>query len=353
MSFSGNRSLGLTSKESKRYSLLRAIGAVASSNWKAAGFERECHLAMEKKHGETQRQNSFYVPSDLLFSRDLSAAGGGSAGGYLVGTDNAPGGAFIDLLRNRLVTAEMGATFMSGLHGNVTIPKQASANTAYWLANEGTAITEGNLTLGQLSLTPKTVGAYQELSRQLLIQSVPAADDIVMNDLAKVVGIAVDAAAINGSGAGGQPQGIIGTAGIGSVSGTSLGWAGICEFQTDVAGANADINAPTFGYVTTPTVASLLKQRQRFASTDSPVWEGNLVVGSLGGCKAMSTAQMPAANMLAGDWSQLVIGEWGLLEIQTNPFANFQAGIVGIRAMYSVDVAVRIPGAFSLATSIT
>ena len=239
------------------------------------------------------------------------------------------------------------------LAGEITIPKQTGANTAYWLSTESTAITEGNLTLGQLPLTPKNVGAYQEISRQLLLQSSPAVDTLVMNDLAKVVALAIDAAAISGSGTSGQPTGITNTAGIGSVVGTSLGWPGIVEFQTDVAGSNALINSATIGYVTTPLVAGALKQRQRFTSTDSPLWEGGLHDGMMAGCKAMSSAQMAAGTMLFGDWSQLVIGEWGVLEIAVNPFTNFQAGIVGVRAIQTVDVGIRVPGAFSLATSIT
>lgn len=346
-----SRPLGLAPKEIARYSILRAINAVANKDWKNAGFEREAHLAMQRIHGESEREGSFYVPSDLLATRDLTS-GIGSGGGYLVGTDNL-GSSFIDLLRNRLVCAQMGAIFMPGLHGNITIPKQAGANSAYWLANEATGITEGNMSLGQLALTPKNVGAYQEISRQLMLQSNPAVDALVMNDLAKTVALAIDAAALSGSGASGQPTGIINTAGIGGVTGTSMGYAGIMEFQTDVAGSNALTDADTVGYVTTPSVAGLLKQRQRFTSTDSPLWEGTLYEGTMAGFKAMSSAQMAAATMLFGDWSQLVIGEWGVLEISVNPFADFKAGIIGVRAIQTVDVGIRVPGAFSLATSIT
>ena len=342
-------SIGLSAKEASRYSVVRAMNALATGNWAGAGLERACHLAMVSQVGESERQNSFYLPSDLL-ARDLTA-GVGSGGGYLVGTTG--GNTFIDLLRNRLVTAELGATILSGLQGNVTIPKQIGAATASWLATESATIPESNMTLGQLALTPKTVGAYQEFSRQLMLQSTPAVDGMVMNDLAVVVALAVDAAALNGSGTAGQPLGIINTAGIGGVVGTSLGYAGILEFQTDVANQNAMVSSEKFGYVTTPAVAGLLSQRQRFTSTDSPVWGGNLAAGILGGCKAITSLQMPAASMLAGDFSQLVIAEWGVLELAVNPFAGFQSGVVGVRAIYSCDVGVRVPGAFSYATSIT
>lgn len=341
--------LGMSSNETQRYSVLRAVRAMVDRDWTNAGFERECHQAILKRAGLGESANGgFYVPYEVQ-TRDMTA-GTANAGGYLVATDNL-GGSFIDLLRNRAVVAKLGATMLSGLQGNVTIPKQTASGTAYWLTNEATAITESQQTLGQLALTPKNVGAYTELSRQLMMQSSPAADALVMNDLAKVLALAIDLAALEGSGASGQPTGISNTAGIGSVTGTSIAYAGIVEFQTDVAGGNA--LAENCAYVTTPAVASLLKQRVKFASTASPIWEGSVLDGSVDGFKAMSSLQLTAASMIFGDFSQVVIGEWGMLELALNPYANFAAAISGIRAIQTVDVGVRQAGAFSRATSIT
>ncbi|MBK7813868.1 MAG: phage major capsid protein [Rhodocyclaceae bacterium] len=285
----------------------RALAGLASAEG-LRGYEREVSDQLVRAGGrETRTGSSFLVPTSLALSRDLTV-GTASAGGYLVGTENVT---FIDALRNRSICAAMGATFMAGLKGNVTIPKQTAAATAQWLANEGTAITESQQTLGQVALTPKNVGAYTEFSRQLLMQSNPAVDRLIMDDLAKVIGLAVDAAAINGSGASGQPTGILNTAGIGSVSGTSLGYTGCMGLVSTLGTANALDESGSVGFVTTPTVAALLMQRQRFTSTDSPVWEGNLLDGTVAGLRAMSSNGMPSATMLAGNWQDLVIGESG------------------------------------------
>ena len=341
--------IGLDSKEVKNYSVLRAIKAMADQNWRSAGFEHECHQAILKRAGLSESANNgFYVPYEVQ-KRDLTA-GTGNQGGFIVATDNLASN-FIDLLRNRSVVAQMGATMLTGLQGNVTIPRQTAAGTASWLANEAAAVTESQLVLGQLAMTPKNVIAYTEVSRQLMLQNSPSADTLVMSDLSKVVALAIDAAALSGPGTGGQPTGITATAGIGAVTGTTLGYAGIVEFQTDVANSNA--LAANCGYVTTPTVAGLLKARQRFASTDTPIWQGNILDGEIEGFKAMSSLQLAAASMIFGDFSQVIIGEWGMLEIALNPYASFTAAITGIRAIQTCDVGVRIPGAFSLATSIT
>jgi HK97 family phage major capsid protein len=156
---------------------------------------------------------------------------------------------------------------------------------------------------------------------------------------------------LNGSGSTGQPTGIINTAGVGSVTGTSLAFDDILEFQTDVAGAN--VMPMAGGYATTPAVASLCIQRVKYTSTASPLWEGSVWDGTMQGFPAMSSLQVPTATMLFGDWSQVVVGEWGTLQIDVNPFANFQAAIIGIRAIVTMDVALRYAGAFSIASSIT
>lgn len=341
--------VGMTAKEARQYSVLRAIRAMVDRDWKGAGLEREVHESICKRAGVAEAPNGgFYVPYEVQ-KRDLTV-GTAANGGYLVATDLLAGN-FIDLLRNRTVVAQLGATMLTGLVGSVAIPKLSAAATAYWLTNEATAITESQQTLAQLALSPKNLGAYTEISRQLLMQSTPAADALVMNDLAKVLAVAIDLAALEGSGASGQPTGIANTAGIGSVTGTSIAYAGIVEFQTDVAGSNA--LASNCAYVTTPAVASLLKQRVKVASTYSPIWEGNVLDGNVDGYRAMSTNQVTAASMVFGDFSQVVIGEWGMLELALNPYANFTAAISGIRAIQTVDVGLRYAGAFSRATSIT
>ncbi len=340
-------SLGLSTRELKRYSLLKAISAAGRNELNAAGLEMEASRAEYQRRGKMPSSPHAFIVPDEVFKRDLTVATS-NAGGFLVDTQN---DGFIELLRPRSVVMGMGAQLMTGMVGNVTVPRQTGAATAYWLANEAAAITESQMTIGQLALSPKTVGAYTEVSRQLTLQSSPSAEALIRNDLAQVLALEVDRAAIQGSGGSGQPTGLLTVSGVGSVAGASLDYTKLLEFQSDVAAANA--LAPGCAYVTTPTVAVLLKGRQRFSGTDTPVWQGAILDGTIEGFAARSTTQMPAATMIFGDWSQIVIAEWGGLELAVNPYAAFQSGVIGVRAMYSIDVGVRYPGAFSVATSIT
>jgi HK97 family phage major capsid protein len=351
--------IGMSEVETQRYSLIRAIRASYEQKWDNAPFELECSRAVAQTLGKTVDPKKFYVPYEVLergvdislvrerARRDISVATGGGA--YLVGTDNI---GFIEMLRNRSVAFRMGVRRLTGLVGNVTIPKQTGAATAYWLADETTGPTESQQTFVQVGLSPHTAGAYTEISRQLLLQSSPGVEGLVSDDLAKVVALGVDLSVLSGTGASGQPRGIINTSGIGGVTGTSLAATGIIEFQTDIAGSNVTPMRP--GYVTTAAVAGLLMVRPELTTTGTTrLWLGNIWDGSLFGIPAMTSQQMVAATMLFGDWQEIVVGEWGVLEVEVNPYASFAAGIIGVRAFYTMDVAVRLPAAFSYAHTIT
>ncbi|MBP8214726.1 MAG: phage major capsid protein [Propionivibrio sp.] len=344
--------LGMSKKEAAAYSSFKAIRAVLNKDWSKAGLELEAHKAIQQRlGGNPLNEQTFFIPIEVQTARrhkevrDMTSAGA-SGSNYLVGTDNM---SFIDLLRNRSVLMQMGASRMGGLVGNVTIPRETASASTYWLTSESTAITESQPTIGQLSLSPKHVGAYTEISRLLALQSSPDAETLVMNDLAKAVGLAADLAGLAGSGASGQPQGIIGTSGVGAVTGTAMAYAGMLEFQTDIGNALS----PSCGYVTTPAVAALLMQRVKFSGTASPLWDGNILDANACGFRGMSSAQVPTADIVFGAWDQVVMAEWGSLAIEVNPYANFQAGLVGVRAMYAMDIGLRVPGAFSVATTVT
>lgn len=355
--------IGMTSREVQQFSLSRAILACSTGVWKDAPFELDCIKEATKRSGKALDPHRFVVPFEVLQRpmtqeglvaarshsgrRDLTVASAGG-GGFLVGTENM---GFIEMLRNRSVCFSMGARRLSGLSSSVTIPRQSVAGTAYWLGNEAAGASESQQTFVQVALSPKTAGAYTEISRQLLLQSNPGAEGIVTDDLAQIVAIAADLAALNGSGSAGQPQGLIGTANVGSVAAGSANYSTVLEFQTDVATNN--VRPLSGGYVTTPVIAGYHLSRQRFTSTDTPLWVGNVWDGEISGFRAMSSNQVPAGYMVFGDWNEMIIGEWGVLEVEVNPYANFQAGIIGVRALYSLDVGIKRPFAFSVCSAMS
>jgi HK97 family phage major capsid protein/HK97 family phage prohead protease len=343
--------LGLTPSESKRFSIVRAINAVINRDWSKAGFEAEVSRATAQRMGKTMNEHSFIMPLDVL-QREM-IVGTASSGGYLVGTDNQPS-SFIDLLRNRSVAMRLGARTLSGLQGSVTIPTQAASGAVGWLLESGTA-TENNMTVGQKTMSPKHVGGYQQISRQLLMQASPDVEQLVNADLAALIALKVDAAVLAGTSTDSSvPLGIRYTSGLGTAnptSGTAVTYTDMIRFQSTVAAANALFDG--FAYVCHPAIAAVVMGKPRFTNSDTPIWDGGVLDGMMVGKRAMSSLQVTSGTMLGGDFSQVFIGEWGTVEIETNPYANFQAGIVGVRAFYSCDVLVRYGAAFAIGTGIT
>lgn len=349
--------LGLSARDLKRYSITRAI----LGQWKEykgdAGFELACHAELIKR-GVEAKNGGILIPYDIMRQnadpsgtgrRDLSLASD-AVGGYLKGTDHL-GSEFIDILRNAMVLRRAGARVISGLRGNVSIPKRTAGASSYWVT-DGTAPTEGTSTFAQVALSPKNIAANIDFTRQLLLQSNPSIDALVNGDLALALALGGDLAGFHGTGADGQPQGIVGTDGVGSVTATAVNLTKMLEFQTDVAGANA--LAAGCAYVTTPAVAGILASQPRFTYGSRPLWEGNLLESAdVCGFRGFATNQITAGYMLFGDFSQLLIGEWGVLELLVNPYAQGKAGIIEVVAFQTIDIALRYPGAFTVSTSVT
>jgi HK97 family phage major capsid protein len=337
--------LGLSGKDMRNYSVLRGVLAAAAGSV-ANTFEGEVSAEISKRLGMVPNPHGMFVPLDIQL-RDMTAAGT-SGSNYLVGTKPLT---FMDAVRNRSVVMRLGATQIENVTDNATIPRISADSTAYWLASESVPLTESQPTIGQISLSPKHAGAYTEISR-LLAKQAPGIDSLLMATLGGSVGTAIDVAAIAGTGASGQPTGIVNTAGVGSFTGTSLGWAGLVEAQADVIGG-AEVDPGQCAYATTAAVAQTLMGRQRFTGTDSPLWQGTYGDGIVAGCRALASGNVPTATMVLGHWPSLVVAHYGVVQIEANPYANFAAGVIGIRAMAAVDLAVRRAADFSVASSIT
>jgi HK97 family phage major capsid protein/HK97 family phage prohead protease len=348
--------IGMSRAETQRYSLLRALNHLANPNDKrardAAAFERECSEAAASRNGKSPQ--GLIVPFDVL-KRDLTV-GAPTAGGNLVSTD-LQSASFIELLRNAMVIQRLGAQVLTGLTGKLSIPRQTGAAQAYWLA-EGGAPTESQQAIGQVPLAAKTVGAYTDVSRQLLIQSSIDVENFVQGDLARVLGLAIQAAAISGGGAN-EPTGILATAGIGSVVGGTDGgaptWAHIVELETDVSVANADVG--TLAYLTNAKVRGKLKTTEKFAGTNgNPVWADGAT--PLNGYQAAVTNAVPSnltkglaagtcSAIVFGNFADLIIGMWSGLDLMVDPYSLSTSGAVRVVALQDVDVAIRHAESFS------
>lgn len=335
--------VGLSDKETRSFSFARALNYLANPSdanaRRAAEFEIEVGKAAAQKYERSS--NGIVIPNEVL-RRDL-VVGTPTAGGNLV-ADELLAGSFIDLLRNRLALAQAGVTMLTGLQGNISIPRQTSAATAYWVG-ENTSPTESQQAIDQVNMTPKTVGAYVDYSRRLLLQSSIDVEGMIRSDLARVIALELDRAAIYGTGSSNQPLGLANTTGIGSQTITSFGtFAEYIGMETDVAAANAD--AGSLRYIINASARGALKSTEKAANTGMFVFED----GEINGYPAIVSNQLQNNDALFGDFSMLIMGMWSGLDLTVDPYAGATAGTVRVIALQDVDVAVKQPSAFCLGT---
>lgn len=333
--------VGLTDKEVRSFSFLRAINALANPSdkgaWEAAAFEREVSEAAAAKAGKSSR--GIFVPAEVL-RRDLTA-GTASAGGNLVATDLLAG-SFIELLRNQSVAIRAGARTLNGLVGNIAIPRQSGSATAYWVAESG-APTESQQTVDQVTMTPKTVGAYTDFSRRLMLQSSIDVENMVRADLAAVIALAIDKAALYGTGANNQPKGLKLQTGINTkdFAAATPTFAELVAMESEVAADNADVG--TMRYLVNAAIRGALKSAEKFSGTGMTVWEPGNTVNGYG---TEVSNQIESGDVFFGNFADLLIGFWSGLDLMVDPYAGATSGTMRVIALQDVDVAIRHPESF-------
>jgi HK97 family phage major capsid protein/HK97 family phage prohead protease len=332
--------IGMSDKEKRDFSFIRAINALAHPNsqeaQRAAGFELEVSRAAQQKSGKEAR--GILIPADVLgYGRRDLTVGSASAGGDLVATE-LMSESFIDLLRKALVLQAAGATVMTGLQGMVALPRQSGGATVYHVAESG-SITESQLTVDQVTMQPRTIGALTDYSRRLLLQSSIDIENLVRRDLAQQIAIEVENQAINGTGTGSYPLGFLNVTGINTESGYSA--------FTDYVNAEAALSTDnallgSLGYLMNSSLRGTLKTTEKSASgtTANFIYEAD---NTINGYSAYVSNSMPNNTAVFANFSDILIGFWSGLDIMVDPYTGSASGTVRVVAMQDYDVAIRHP----------
>jgi HK97 family phage major capsid protein/HK97 family phage prohead protease len=330
--------VGMTKEEVREFSLVKAIRAMANpSDRKAqeeAAFEFECSAEAARQYGKDAQ--GIMLPAEVLRSwgkRDLNT----SDDSTLIAEDYR-GGDFIDVLRNESSVMQAGATMLRGLQGNVVIPKKTAASSAGWIATEGAASAESEFTAGSVTMTPRVIGAFTDATRLLLQQNSLDVENLIRDDLTKSIATAIDLGALAGSGSSGQPTGIANTSGINTTTFAAANptWAEIVAMESAVANDNA-LNG-SLGYICRPADFGTLKTTEKATGTAQFVVSPD---NSMNGYNVVRSNQVTSGDFYFGNFADLLIGMYGGLDIQVDPYALSTSGGVRIVALQTVDVAVR------------
>jgi len=343
------------SKVSKRYSILRAMRAKMEGR-ALEGLELEMHQeAVLEATASGNNVRGIGVPSALISveSRDLTV-GTAATAGNLVETEY---GEFIPALRPKLKVMEMGASVMTGLVGNIELKKQTGVATAEWAGEQTTAV-ETEPSLDKFTLSPKRLAAYTDLSTQLLMQSSISTENWIRQELSMAIARKLDSTALNGSGTGNQPLGLLNFADINTVAIGANGGAPtrekLLEMAKEIAVEDADIGDMAF--LLTPGVRYKLQTTKVDAGSGLFVW--NNMANDLLGYRAEVSNNVPSDltkgtgtdlnAIIFGVWNQLIIGQWAGADIIVNPYTKAKEATVEIVVNSFWDINSRHDQAFSV-----
>lgn len=333
-------SIGMSEKEKRSYSLVRAIRQMAEYR-QLDGLEREASDAVAKVC--KREAKGFFIPPDIMMEKRVMQVGDSTKGGFTVGSELL-GSSMIELLRNKTKVAQLGARTLSGLVGNIAIPRVTGGATAYWLSETGT-VTASDQAFGQLALVPRRLVGDTAYTKELLMQSSIDVEGFVREDLMRVLAIAKDLAAINGLGANGEPLGILNVTGINTVTfGAAATWAKVVDFETQIATDNADVES--MAYLTTPAVRGKWKTAVKVTNQAVFLWEGNTV----NGYRAEVTNQVPSDKVIFGNWADLIMADWAGIDVVVDPYSLKKSGQIEITITLWSDCGVRHAVSFCAST---
>lgn len=342
--------LGLSDKDVGEFSFVRLMNAVSQpqdrSAQKAAAFELEVSEQGAKQFGADFKARGSYIPQEILergFApqhRTLTA-GTATDGKELVATDLLAG-SFIDVLRNSQVTAQAGVRTLPGLVGLVDIPRQTTASAMAWLAAEDADAANTEPQFDQVSLSPKDAAAYTEVTRRLTMQSTPSIEGIIRSDLAQAIGVGTDAAILYGSGATGQPKGIANQTGINTFDFAAADptYAETVRMIKETMVDNALMG--NLGYLIDPNGWEAAVTAEKFSGTGRTIMEN----GMINGYRGLVSNQITDEDWFFGNWSDVLVGEWGGLELNVDPYTHSLKGRIRFVIFKTMDVAVRHPESF-------
>lgn len=354
-----------------KFNVCRAIAHQLGAHVDAG---REIEISQECARRSGKNPRGVYLPMEAFMQKRAILTSG--SGGNLYPTQHRDD-LYINRLDAYLRVFQLGATKLSDLVGDQDIPRMTAGATAYHV-DEHEATTESTPTFDTVTMTPHTIAGETQLSRRMAINGQPSTEQIVINDLARVLGTGINYQAINGTGATVSPDsktpvGVINTTNVNTQSLSTLNYGNLLSMIAAVDADNAleegGVMAQAIagrergpvGWLTNPHVRKKFMSTARVNGTDSRMIMED--PSELAGYFFTVTTQVPGnpttspkvdSSLIFGVWSDLLIGYWSQVDILVNPFHTdvYSKGGVKINAFLDYDVAVRHPESFCVATDL-
>lgn len=348
-------------KEARAFSFSKLIHEVGEN--KLSGLEKE----MVEESAKEARSlgispNGIYLSNKVMDikmreNRTMSA-GSATAGGNFIPLEKV---GFFDALYAKTVLDQLGATKLTGLSANVDLTGFSSGVSVAWAAETADAASGDPVTAAR-QLRPSRIAGYSDISKQLLLQNNQSIDQKIIESFIKALAVAIEAAAINGSGSSNQPLGLLGTSGINSVvmgtNGAVPSLAKVLELVAAVENANAGMDGK---FLINPKLVAKLKQTEISSGSGAMIMSYmayfNGLADQIDGKPVYSTTNVPSnltkgsasgvcSAMIYGDWKNLVVGQFGGVELVVDPFSQAIGNKTRVVVNQHVGIAVEQPAAF-------
>ena len=341
------------------FSLVRYIAGIVSGNLE--GIEKEVDEMGAKEYERLGLvRQGHVIPSAYLRAASGQNYTTAADGGNLTEEGERRD---LDILRDKLVVAGLGATVLTDLVGTFT----AISSSAVQAAWEGEADKNElkKVTYSKLTMTPHRSSVSVATTKDLLRQTSFDVEADLLNKITDAHADLLEKAAINGSGSDGEPTGILNTSGIGSVAigtnGGALTWKNVVALETEVNSKNA--NRGRMAYLSNAKVNGALKVTEMAAGTarfllsnEAPKtlngypfdWT-NLVPSTL----TKGTAASKCSALIFGNFQDLYIGQWGGIDIVVDPYTGARNGEIYLTLNAWNDIKVVEPKSFAAIVDIT
>ena len=322
-------------KENTTFSLLKAIRSAANN----VAFDEATQAYIEAGRAEMRKSNLDTVGQIVLpvETRASLSATTATSGKEAIQTDVLN---IMGPLRDALVLVQAGATFMTGMVGNFTIPKYAGSSVDW--VTEGTTSTDGLGATSDLSFAPKRLTGYFDIDQKFLLQDSVGAEALLMADIVAAIAGKLQGTILGKvAGDATKPAGLFATAP--SIKG-SASWANIVGLETAVDSANAATGK--LAYITGAAARGILKKTVKVANQATYLMDAN---GQMNGYPTLVTNAVASGLQVGGDeygivfgnWADFVIAQWGGLDLMVDPYTQAHLARVRIHVNAYFDAKAR------------
>lgn len=331
------------------------------------GIEAEVSQEMRSLHGASgvkSTPGASVIPFWALADQKGRKAFLDSLEGRAVSmTDNADSvsggfGGVIEALQPASAIFKMGAQIQTGLQGKVTYPRTI-AGTMAW-RGEKSAVADSGMDMDGITLDPKAISGYVDFYREFLAQAPYVVENAVRTDFTLALARAIDAAAIDGNGTT-APEGILTNSNVPVVAmgtnGDAITWAKVLELIA--TGVDNGMQLDMAGFISSGTGMSILKSKSKDTGSGRFIWDEN----GIDGLRAAVSAAVPndltkgsgtaLTALLLGAWNELLIGQWGGVEIVYDPYTGSKNGYASWVLNAFLDIKPRNDKSFAVIKDIT